>query len=209
MLQLTFLSFTIYLTTGQLEVKTMGRKKSSDSLTRDIILEEADRQLLQMDFQKVSMRSIGNALGVSHGSIYYHFQSKEQLFNGVVEKYFAILNGKLDAAIQDKGVEGTKRLFLSYIEFGLNNQSQYDFMFVKQKGLDDPLQQHAAKESLHKFIATVQTQQNNRLSDNVIHASFIALHGFVLYYIGRVEDFESAKNDAIEFVTIQLKTLGN
>ncbi len=187
----------------------MGRKKSSDSLTRDIILEEADRQLLQMDFQKVSMRSIGNALGVSHGSIYYHFQSKEQLFNGVVEKYFTILNDMLDAAIQDKGDEGTKRLFLSFIEFGLNNQSQYDFMFVKQKGLDDPLQQHAAKESLHKFITTVQMQQNNCLSDNVIHASFIALHGFVLYYIGRANDFEAAKNDAIEFVTIQLKTLGN
>lgn len=187
----------------------LGRKKISDSLTREIILEVADRQLLQMDFEKVSMRSIGNALGVSHGSIYYHFQSKEQLFNGVVEKYFTILNGKLDYASQERGIESTKKLFLSFIKFGLNNHSQYDFMFVKQKGLNDPLQQDAAKESLNKFIATVQAQHNNRLSDNVIHASFIALHGFILYYIDRVDDFEAVKNTALEFITIQLKTLGN
>lgn len=199
----------IYLTAGQLEVKTLGRKKSSDSLTREMILEEADHQLLQMDFQKVSMRSIANGLGVSHGSIYYHFQSKEQLFNGVIEKYFAILNRKLDAASQDNGNEGTKRLFLSFIEFGLNNQSHYDFMFVKQNGLEDPLQQHAAKESLNKFISTVQMQQNNSLSNNVIHASFIALHGFILYYIDRVDEFEAVKIDANEFVTFQLKTLDN
>src|SRR5690606_17002306 len=124
----------------------MGRKKVENGLTKDMIVEEADRQFLQIDFQKVSMRSIASALGFSHGSIYYHFQNKTDLFNAVIEKYFTILNNLLDSALKFDCLEGTKYVLTNYIQFGLDNQSQYDFMFVKYDGLNDPLQQIAPKE---------------------------------------------------------------
>jgi len=185
----------------------MGRKKVENGLTKDMIVEEADRQFLQIDFQKVSMRSIASALGFSHGSIYYHFQNKTDLFNAVIEKYFTILNNLLDSALKFDCLEGTKYVLTNYIQFGLDNQSQYDFMFVKYDGLNDPLQQIAPKESLKKFIHTLQCLHKHTLDENNIHSTFIALHGFVLYYKGRVENFEQAQEEAQSYTDFLLKTL--
>lgn len=185
----------------------MGRKKVSDGLTKEMIIEEADRQFLLLDFQKVSMRSIANALGFSHGSIYYHFQNKTELFNAVIEKYFTKLNDLLDNALKFGCIEGTKYVLTSYIEFGLNNQSQYDFMFVKQDGLDDPLQQMAPKESLKKFTHTLQCLHQHALDENKIQSVFIALHGFVLYYKGRVDNYEQAQEAAHSYIDFLLNTL--
>ena len=185
----------------------MGRKKNEDALTKEMIVEEADRQMLELDFSKVSMRSIANALGCSHGSIYYHFQNKEQLFNAVIEKYFAILNQMLDNSLNFEAIEGTKQIFINYIQFGLNNQSQYDFMFVQQHGLEDPLMQPAPKESFKKFLHTIQALHQNKLNEENIHSAFIALHGFVLYYKGRVENYEDAKLAAATHADFLLKAL--
>ena len=185
----------------------MGRKQIKDTLSKELIVEEADRQFLELDFNKVSMRSIASALGCTHGSIYYHFQNKEELFNAVIEKYFTMLNQMLENSLNLDAIEGTKQIFINYMQFGLNNQSQYDFMFVQQLGLSDPLQQPAPKESLKKFIHTIQTLHQNKLDEETIHSSFIALHGFVLYYKGRVESYDDANLAANAHVDFLLKAL--
>ena len=78
----------------------MGRKAIENGLTKEMIIEEANKQFLHNDFNKVSMRSIANALGFSHGAIYYHFENKSELFQAVIEKYFMILNQMLDEITQ-------------------------------------------------------------------------------------------------------------
>ena len=158
--------------------------------------EKLEKFAKQKDFNKVSMRAIATALGCSHGAIYYHFENKTELFNAVVEKYFNVLNNLLEDALNYDCDEGTKRILLGFIEFGLNYQSQYDFMFVKREDALDPLQHQASHESLKKFHATLQALHDNKLSDINIHSTFVALHGFVLYYKGRVENFEEAKDAA-------------
>jgi len=185
----------------------MGRKKNEDTLTKELIVEEANRQFLELDFSKVSMRSIAKALGCTHGSIYYHFQNKEDLFNAVIEKYFTMLNQMLDNSLNFDAIEGTKQIFINFIQFGLNNQSQYDFMFVKQYESEDPLQQPAPRESLEKFTHTIQVLHQNKLEEVNIHSAFISLHGFVLYYKGRVECYDDAKLAANAHADFLIKAL--
>ncbi|MBD8033105.1 MULTISPECIES: TetR/AcrR family transcriptional regulator [Solibacillus] len=185
----------------------MGRKQIKDTLSKELIVEEADRQFLELDFNKVSMRSIASALGCTHGSIYYHFQNKEELFNAVIEKYFTMLNQMLENSLNLDAIEGTKQIFINYMQFGLNNQSQYDFMFVQHHGLEDPLQQPAPRKSLKKFIDTIQELHQNRLKEDNIHSTFISLHGFVLYYKGRIERYDDAKIAANAHADFLLKAL--
>ena len=92
----------------------MARKKLEDELTKEMIVEEANVQFLQKDFNKVSMRAIATALGCSHGAIYYHFENKTELFNAVVEKYFNVLNNLLEDALNYDCDEGTKRILLGF-----------------------------------------------------------------------------------------------
>jgi len=170
----------------------MARKKIEHELTKEMIVEEANRQFLQLDFNKVSMRAIAKELGCSHGAIYYHFSNKSELFNAVIEKYFSVLNSKLDENLKYERLEGTRRVLLSYMEFGLNYQSQYEFMFVKRDDFIDPLTQQAPNESYEKFSSTLQKLNDNSLKQVDIYSTFMSLHGFVLCYKERVNNFESA-----------------
>ncbi|KOY83420.1 TetR/AcrR family transcriptional regulator [Lysinibacillus macroides] len=185
----------------------MARKKVEDELTKEMIVEEADRQFLQQEFQQVSMRAIAKALGCSHGAIYYHFQNKSDLFHAVIEKYFAVLNHYLDEALQENGLEGTKRVLLKYMEFGLNFQSQYELMFAKRDDFFDPLLQQAPNASYEKFSATLQALHSHQLKPIDIYATFMALHGFVLNHKGRVKHYEEAQQAAQNYCDYLVRAL--
>ncbi|WP_054706509.1 TetR/AcrR family transcriptional regulator [Bacillus sp. JCM 19041] len=55
----------------------MSPRKSSQELTKEMIVKEADEQFKQKGFQHVSMRGIAKQLGCSHGALYYHLRTKQ------------------------------------------------------------------------------------------------------------------------------------
>lgn len=174
------------------------RKPSSQELTREMIINEARTQFLEKDFHQVSMRSIAKGLGCSHGAIYYHFKNKAELFYVIVDGYFFELNQILDKTVNGTEDNRTKlnNIFLHFIEFGLNHQSQYEFMFMIRNTEVDGLSQDAANLCYQKFAQSVQSLSMNRLLIKDIYSSFIAVHGFVSYYRGFVISFEEAKETA-------------
>ena len=188
-----------------------ARKKEQEELTREMIIQEANRQFLLNDFHKVSMRAIAKELGCSHGAIYYHFTNKSELFYAVVEQYFEQLNQMLDEAlISDKSTNQKMiEVFLGFIEFGLNHQSQYEFMFMMRDNDIDPLTQQASNNSYVKFAETLQAISSFPLAPVTIYSTFIALHGFVSHYFGRVKHYEEACEAAIHFAHYLIKALEN
>ncbi len=185
----------------------MARKKITEELTKEMIIEEANLQFLESDFHKVSMRGIAQKLGCSHGAIYYHFNSKTELFHAVVERYFTMLNAKLEEAMEYKGAEGNMFVLMGFIEFGLNYQTQYQFMFMKRDDKLDPLSQSAANQSLEKFHIALQHLNNQQLEAKDIYSTFVGLHGFVIHYIGRTHSFEEAKESAKAYCEFLMKAL--
>lgn len=187
----------------------MARRKVADELTVEMIIQEAHHQFQLNSFQKVTMRSIANGLGCSHGAIYYHFANKSELFYAVVEAYFNQLNTVMDNILMDnEGSEDkTVKVFLGFIEFGLNNQSQYEFMFTRVDKEIDPLSQQASNNSYVKFEETLQIINHEKLNANAVYASFMALHGFVDHYLGRVTEYSEAKEAAEFFTQFLLKAL--
>ena len=57
-----------------------GQKK------RDFILEKAKELFIQQGYSGTSMEDLVRYSGVSKGSIYYHFESKDELFLQLIEK---------------------------------------------------------------------------------------------------------------------------
>ncbi len=50
------------------------------------ILQEAENLFAQKGYSDVSIRDISKATKLSHGAIYHHFQSKEDLFCELIEQ---------------------------------------------------------------------------------------------------------------------------
>ncbi|KOS67970.1 TetR family transcriptional regulator [Lysinibacillus contaminans] len=186
------------------------RKPASQELTQEMIVEEARKQFIEKDFHQVSMRSIAKELGCSHGAIYYHFKNKAELFYVIIEGYFAELNHFLDETVNGTDDNQTKlyHVFLGFMEFGLNHQSQYEYMFMLRSNEVDGLSQEAANLSYEKFAQSVQSLSDDQLLISDIYSAFMALHGFVAHYRGYVVSFDEAKEAAhlhAEFIVKALK----
>lgn len=187
-------------------------KKTFKELTKENIIGQARIQFLENGFQQISMRSIAKRLGCSHGAIYYHFKSKAELFYAVVEDDFSKLNLVLEDSIKGSQDESIKlhNLFLSFIEFGLNNQSQYEFMFLTKNTEVDSLSQVAANQSYQKFAQTVQFLSKKELKIIDIWSAFLALQGFISHYRGYVnhfKDIRSMANSYVQFIINGLNQL--
>ena len=77
--------------------------------TRDKILNVAATIFSKFGFHKTTIDEIARAAHKAKGSVYYHFKSKEELFQGVIDKEFQILRGELIKAI-DSGNNAKEKL---------------------------------------------------------------------------------------------------
>lgn len=178
-------------------------------LTKEVIIEAARSIFVEKGFQDVSMRSIARQLGCTHGALYYHFKNKADLFYAIVEADFSRLNYLLEEAVQGSEDDVTKlrNIFLRFVEFGLNNQNQYEIMFIIRNTEVDGLSQEAAHLSYQKFAQVVQSLTRKRLAVKDVWSAFLAVHGFIAHYRGFVCEFKEAELAATSHVDFILKSL--
>lgn len=184
------------------------RKAGQQELTREMIMDAARDLFVQKGYQYVSMRQVATVLGCSHGSIYYYFKNKAELFYALVKEHFRMLDSKLDELMDQDLNEAEKlhKVMLGFIEFGLNNQSQYEIMFL----IKDAEIRHFINEdptvSYDKFAQSLKSLcQTTTIQD--IWSIFLSLHGFVSHYIGYVEEFIEVKEIANSHVKFLLRSI--
>ncbi|MBC5762963.1 TetR/AcrR family transcriptional regulator [Ramlibacter sp. GTP1] len=61
-------------------------QSAADTATRERILLEASRLFRHHGYAATTLREVADAAGIKAGSIYYHFESKEQILGEVLDK---------------------------------------------------------------------------------------------------------------------------
>lgn len=187
----------------------MPRKANQPELTREMIMNAARDLFTEKGYQQVSMRQIAKELGYSHGSIYYHFQNKAELFSALVDDHFKLLEARLSEIINDDINENDKlqKILLGYIEFGLTHQSHYEIMFLtKDKEVRYYINQ-SPNEVYQKFSASMYTLSKQKLQIKEIWSIFLSIHGFVTHYLGHIVSFEDVKEAAVSHVNFLLRDI--
>ncbi|AIK37679.1 bacterial regulatory s, tetR family protein [Bacillus pseudomycoides] len=185
------------------------RRAVKQELTREMIMNAARDLFIKQGYQHTSMRKIAAELGYSHGSIYYHFKNKAELFYAMVEQDFQLLDQRLDETIAQnlQREEQLKAVLLGFIEFGLRNQSHYEIMFLIK---DEELKECLADEpnaSYDKFANVISSLCNGKVSIMTIWSVFLSLHGFVSHYCRNVQTFEDVQDLAKAHVNFIAKSL--
>ena len=95
--------------TETIDVAKRGRPAAGqDPAKRSQIIAGARRVFIEMGFDAASMNDITRAAGVSKGTIYVYFASKEELFEALIEEErCAIFNDLYDVFEHGKGVRDT------------------------------------------------------------------------------------------------------
>lgn len=156
--------------------------------TRGRILEVSRELFARKGFAGVSVDEISERVGIKKASIYHHFESKQQIYEALIQIGLSELLELFKKSYSDKGIiEGTKKFFEDSIDFAANNQD-YAKMLVREV-LDEnlPIRQFV-KTYLPKLIkegeAIVRQGQKAgifRKGIDIIQLS-ISLTGLVLTY---------------------------
>lgn len=185
------------------------RKSVEQELTREMIMDAARDLFVSKGYQHVSMREIARVLGYSHGSIYYHFKNKAELFYAMVEEHFNLLDQKLHGILEQKldQIEKLKQVLVGFIEFGLDHQSHYEIMFlIKDEEVRNFINQRPMK-SFENFAQSVSKLSDKDLKVQEIWLLFLSLYGFVSYYCGHVGRFKDVKELAEAHADFLLRSI--
>ncbi|MDP4095294.1 TetR/AcrR family transcriptional regulator [Paenibacillus sp. P96] len=193
----------------------MARRAVEQELSRERILEAARHLFITKGYRAISMRSIGQHLGYSHGSLYYHFKEKAELFYAIVMEDFRALAEILMQAVNKTPPEGLSKpeqLMLEFIRFGLENPYQYEIMFMIR---DEELLTYCRSEQsrcLELFASMIrqhlgQGDHSETDRQRIPHSLFLSLHGFVSYYIQDRLTFEEIRPAALAHVKLMCRNI--
>src|SRR5262245_60675707 len=71
--------------------------------SREAVLEAAHQLITQHGYAGLSMRELAKVSGLAKGTIYHHFQDKQEIFVSVVERDLATISRSIAAAAQTPG----------------------------------------------------------------------------------------------------------
>jgi AcrR family transcriptional regulator len=86
------------------------------SKRRDEILQVAARLFAEKGYEETTIREIGDAAGILSGSLYHHFQTKEEMLHELLKRFISM--GPEYQAIVDKG-KGARDTLCDMIVLGL------------------------------------------------------------------------------------------
>jgi AcrR family transcriptional regulator len=117
------------VTTGRPRRKRTGQYHHGD--LRRALLEEALRTIQAGGVGQLTLRTVGERLGVSRTALYRHFSDKQALLAAVGREGFRMLRLTLISAWEEhgRGRKGFEAMGLAYVRFAVAHPAHYRVMF--------------------------------------------------------------------------------
>jgi AcrR family transcriptional regulator len=159
---------------------------------RRALLGEALRTIQRDGVEQLTLRGVGEKLGVSRTALYRHFSDKQALLAAVGREGFRMLRLALTAAREEHGGgrEGFEAMGLAYVQFAVDHPSHYRVMFgrfLESCGKDAGFVEEATAAFQVLVDSLVEQQQAGlvRRDDPQLLARFIwsVVHGIAMLAI--------------------------
>lgn len=191
--------------------KRPGRYHHGD--LRRALLQEAVRVIQAHGVDVLTLRAVGQRLGVSRTALYRHFPDKAALLEAVAAEGFRMLRAELLAAWGEGGRAQFDAMGLAYVRFALRHPSHYRVMFGGVLGAhrspDLASEAAGAFQALVEAIVARQRAGDMRADDPLQLARFIwaVVHGLAMLGIdGHIEHQGVGVEDVARFAIARLRT---
>lgn len=159
---------------------------------RRALIEQALRTIDKEGVERLTLRAVGDALGVSRTALYRHFSDKQALVAGVAREGFRTLRLALVEAWErtGRGQAGFQAMGEAYLQFAATHPSHYRVMFGRfvESGARDPELVQEAEAAFQALVDALVAQQHEglvRRDDPVLQARFVwsVVHGLAMLTI--------------------------
>jgi AcrR family transcriptional regulator len=168
---------------------------------RRALVDQALRTIGKEGVEGLTLRAVGEALGVSRTALYRHFSDKQALVAGVAREGFRTLRLALVEAWEQagQGQAGFQAMGDAYVQFAATHPSHYRVMFGRfvESGARDPeliQEAEAAFQALVDALVAQQREGGVLDDDPILLARFVwsVVHGIAMLTIdGQLKDDES------------------
>ncbi len=133
---------------------------------RAALLAEAAAMIAEGGAASVTMRAIGQRIGVSRAAAYRHFADKTALLVAVAANGFTRLGARLQATqtgASRSSVERLRSIGEEYVRFALENPAHYRLMYGKEALTreDVPELREAAQGLFEQFVGVIRAHQRS------------------------------------------------
>jgi AcrR family transcriptional regulator len=95
---------------------------------RNEILDAADKLFGQKGFDGTSTNDILEKVGIARGTLYYHFKSKEDIVDALIERYNVQLLGAAQEFAADKSIPVNERIIRVVMALNISGGSAKEIM---------------------------------------------------------------------------------
>ena len=95
---------------------------------RNEILDAADELFGQKGFDGTSTNDILEKVGIARGTLYYHFKSKEDIMDALIERYNVRLLGAAQEIAADKSIPVIERIIRVVMALNISGGSSKEIM---------------------------------------------------------------------------------
>lgn len=179
---------------------------------RRALLEEALRTIETHGVDALTLRTVGERLGVSRTALYRHFTDKPALLASVGREGFRLLRLTLTDAWEQhgRGREGFEAMGMAYVRFAVNHPSHYRVMFggfIESCEKDDAFMEEA-KGAFQVLVDSLIEQQRAGLvrnDDPLLLARMIwsLVHGIAMLVIDGQLRGEDERGEALNRYAIE------
>ena len=159
---------------------------------RRALIDQALRTIDKEGVEGLTLRAVGEALGVSRTALYRHFSDKQALVAGVAREGFRTLRLALVEAWErtGRGQAGFQAMGDAYLQFAVTHPSHYRVMFGRfvESGARDPELIQEAEAAFQALVDALVAQQREGLArrdDPILLARFVwsVVHGLAMLTI--------------------------
>ncbi len=149
---------------------TISKQQLKSKATKDKIFKAAQEILKQDGYEALSIKNICESAGVSNGSFYHHFQTKEDLLSYYIENLPSMNSHTLDMpSTREETIESIIQVYLNYVDYckdlGVEFLSNY---YVPR---NEALNPHIRTERAYPIV-TVQHYLEKALEANIVHTNY-------------------------------------
>lgn len=173
---------------------------------RRALLQAAVRTLQKQGLEALTLRTVGNELGVSRSALYRHFSDKSALLTAVASEGFRMLHDELRTAWEQagKGRAGSLAMGEAYVNLALEHPWHYRVMFGSGFELDanDAELREAGAATfgvLVESLVELQAMKLVRQEDVRTQANFVwaVVHGVAMLAIDGAIEHQGADPRAL------------
>jgi AcrR family transcriptional regulator len=194
----------------------MARKRRNRYHHGDLsraLVEEAVSTIQKSGVEGVTLRAVGQRLGVSRTALYRHFADKSALLTAVASEGFRTLRLELQSAWEQrgKGAAGFAAMGAAYVHFAVAHPAHYRVMFggfVRNAPAESELSREgsAAFQVLVDAIVELQVQGSMRDDSPLELAQYVwaIVHGIAMLAIDGL--LRQPVDDVIRFAVGRMRT---